>query len=89
MLSRYPSEPFWTKLPEWKKDHLVNIWIRDESYLTNLPSSDTEETLFFAEINVGKKWNKLNQIFSIFTHLKLCLATTTHNFKCVKITDIS
>ena len=30
----------------------------------------------------------LNQIIRIFTLLQLCLATTTHNFKWVKITHI-
>ena len=29
-----------------------------------------------------------NQIIWIFTHLKLCLATATHNFKWVEITHI-
>ena len=28
--------------------------------------------------------SKNKQICVIFTHLKLCLATATHNFKCVK-----
>ena len=28
-------------------------------------------------------------IYSILTHMKLCLATAIHNFKWVKITDIS
>ena len=27
-------------------------------------------------------------IYLIFNHLKLCLATATHNFKWMKITDI-
>ena len=30
----------------------------------------------------------LRQCILIFTHLKLCLATATHNFKWVKITHI-
>ena len=30
----------------------------------------------------------LSYIIYYFTHLKLCLATATHNFKWVKITDI-
>ena len=29
-----------------------------------------------------------NNIFLIFTHLKLCLTTPTHSFKCVKIIHI-
>ena len=29
--------------------------------------------------------SKIKQIEVIFTNLKLCLATATHNFKCVKI----
>ena len=28
------------------------------------------------------------QFIWIFTHLKFCLATATHNFKCVKIMHI-
>ena len=32
--------------------------------------------------------NPLSYIISIFTHLKLCLSTATHNFKWVKILDI-
>ena len=31
---------------------------------------------------------ELNYTIQIFTHLKLCLATATHNFKWMKITDI-
>ena len=30
----------------------------------------------------------LNLIVEIFTHLKLCLATATHDLDCVKITHI-
>ena len=33
-----------------------------------------------------KRLEALNNKIEIFTHLKLCLATATHNFKWVKIT---
>ena len=33
------------------------------------------------------KYQPLNNIVYIFNHLKLCLATATHNFKWVKMTD--
>ena len=33
-------------------------------------------------------WASPFKLKNIFTHLKLCLSTAIHNFKCVKITPI-
>ena len=53
------------------------------------------DTAFFLKIKLLesieltlKAWNKYNKYNLNFTHLKLCLATATHNFKRVKITHI-
>ena len=35
-----------------------------------------------------KSWPPFCQIWKFFTHLKLCIATATHNFKWVRITHI-
>ena len=46
--------------------------------------------LFYFSLSVQMLIIKtLNRIISILTHLKLCLATATHNFKWMQITHYS
>ena len=52
----------------------------------NLTSSDVDLTYKDGPRTEGVK--AINYLIHIVTHLKLCLANATHNFKWIKITHI-
>ena len=69
-------------------DYITLVFIASDTYSEHLPFTDQLGRLKVKIYVVLLTSKALNQIIWILTHLKLCLATATHNFKWVEITHI-